>query len=286
MKSTVILWVSVLVLAGTVLSAPAPTSAQTHYLEVTIPVEGSVAVRPPIATYEWHTVTGSSDPAELRWILLPVVNNDYNAALDYIRTTPGAPEWSPWTAYAPPGAGTEWTSPPQAFGPYVFAVQGRDASGVPETEFDFSRNARQVRVSNRTTGPMLVVDGDLIDPIITAITTTPVVEVEADGSVPVVFCWNADASAYGGVVAGYRYGWDVLDPDDDNDPGWTSSFVPFVQETECSSQFVPVVGTHTFTVEVIDNDGYKSRVVIAITFATVSAEEQSWGALKAQYRRE
>jgi hypothetical protein len=276
--------VSVLILALMAIAGVA--SAQIHYLEITVPVETDFgpALRTAIATYEWQTVAGSSDPAEVRWILLPVTGSDFAGALDYIRTTPDAPEWSAWTAYSPPGAGTSWTTPPMDLGNYMFAVQGRDASGVPETEFDLARNARRVRVSNRSTGPMLTVDGDLIDPIVTATTATPVVEVTADGSIPAIFCWSADASAYGLTVTGYRYGWDVIDPEDDSDPGWTSGFVPFSQPVECSNALDPTVGTHTFTVEVIDYDGFKSRVVIAITYATVSAEESSWGAVKAFYR--
>jgi len=81
----------------------------------------------------------------------------FGATLDYIRSHPDAPEWSPWAPYASSDAG--WTSPPIFPGPYVFAVQGRDAQGVVEEELDESRNVRRVRVRYRTGGPILEVTG-------------------------------------------------------------------------------------------------------------------------------
>ena len=44
-------------------------------------------------------------------------------------------------------------------------------------------------------------------------------------------------------------------------------------------------GAHTFYVEVIDYDGFKSRVPIQITFTTsVPVESTTWGRIKADYR--
>ena len=36
----------------------------------------------------------------------------------------------------------------------------------------------------------------------------------------VEFEWFADASNYGNLIEGYRYGFNLLDPDDPDDPGW------------------------------------------------------------------
>ena len=145
--------------------------------------------------------------------------------------------------------------------------------------------AQPHHLASVTTGPLLTVDGDLISPIVTDSTATPPVEIELPAQMPVVFCWSADASAYGGVVTGYRYGWDVLDPDDDDDPGWVSGFVPFTQQTECSGGQSFTVGVHTFTVEAIDDAGHKSRAVVVMTVvAPIATEARSWGKVKASYR--
>jgi hypothetical protein len=278
-----------LLLAVAVVAAPAAGDqplAQPHFLEITIPVYNGFnpASRPPIAPYEWQTLEGSPDPAEVRFIMVSASNfsDNYAQTLDYIRNNPNAPEWSPWEPYAPPDVGTSWTSPPMDFGPYVFAVQGRDAQGAAEEEFDLTRNARYVRVVNRTTGPLLEVTGDLIDPIRSVTTTHPVTEVDEEAGTAISFCLTADASQYGGVVEGYRIGWDITDPDDDD--AWGMPFTPFPTPIVCSSPQIFMTGNHLFYAEAIDNDGYKSRVPILVHILPATPVEQTtWGNIKALY---
>jgi len=75
-----------------------------------------------------------------------------------------------------------------------------------------------------------------------------------------------------------------LEPDNDNDPGWEIPFTPFGQPEECSPVRVFNLGIHTFTVETIDNDGYKSRVRVEITYpGSTPVEETTWGRLKALF---
>ena len=38
---------------------------------------------------------------------------------------------------------------------------------------------------------------------------------------PLEFSWAANATGYAGLVTGYRYGWDVADVTNDDDPGWS-----------------------------------------------------------------
>lgn len=256
------------------------------YVEITVPLNTGLnpAHRTPVAVYEWQTAPGSDDPAEVRWILVPVAehNDDFNETENYIRNNPGAPEWSSWQSYVPPSTGTSWTSPEIAFGYYVFAVQGRDQFGTTDGEFALDRNMRRIVVSQRTTGPALTVTGDLIDDIITATTETPVTGIDVGSGTPLFFCWSATGDAYGLPVTGYRFGWDLLDPNDDEQ--WPMPFTPFGQETECSPEQVFIAGTHMFYVEVIDYDGFKSRVpiLVGITFPTPT-ESTTWGRVKSLY---
>jgi len=264
-----------------------PLVAQTEFLEITIPLQVGISppARTPIATYYWRTFAGNPDPVEVRWIMVSTANhdNDWYQTEDYIRNNPDAPEWSPWHPYSPPGVGTYWTSPPTPFGTYVFAVQGKGASGEVDEDFVLARNMRRVLISARTNGPVLTVTGDTIDDIITASTSTPVTEVGLAAGTPVSFCWTGDASEYGLVVVAYRYNWDVIDPDNDED--WDMPFTPFGQEQECSVDQVFNSGVHTFYIEIIDIDGFKSRVPIQITYSLLPVKNTTWGRIKALYPR-
>jgi hypothetical protein len=130
-------------------------------------------------------------------------------------------------------------------------------------------------------GPVLTVTGALIDDIVTSTTTTPVTVVDVAAGTSLSFCWSAAAT--GSPVVGYRYGWDILDPNDDE--AWPMPFTPFGQDIECSPAMSFVAGSHIFYVEVIDNDGFKSRVPIQIHItAPVPTESTTWGRIKSLYR--
>lgn len=263
-----------------------PSSAQAQLLEITDP---SCSISPnsvtPVYTYRWRTVEGSQDPSEMRFIILNthVFGDSYNQTLSYIRSNPDAPEWSAWTPYAPPDVGTSWTSAPLDYGSYVLAVQGRDAQGVADPAIDEGRNAVRLRIAQRVTGPLLTVSGDLIDPIQTTTIVTPVTEITVAAGTPLSFCWTADAGAYCGLVAGHRFQWDLLDPDDESQ--WDSGFVHLPEEGVCSPVTEFQAGTHTFHVEVIDNSGFRSRVPILVNVTgTTPTEQTTWGGVKAHYR--
>ena len=121
----------------------------TRYLIITVPVAEGVSpvTVSPITTFQWTTLSGNPDPAEYRHILVDTgaFGGSFLAAEDYIRNNPAAPEWCPWQPYSPPDTGTYWTTPWLPAGYYVFGVQGRDAAGNAEQEFDLA-NLRRVSV--------------------------------------------------------------------------------------------------------------------------------------------
>jgi hypothetical protein len=289
MNRRVFLWIAPLMIPPVMFAiCPFEASAQTpfRFLEVTVPHRTGLnpAVRTPVATYEWQTLPGSPDPVEVRSIMVPVVehNSSWNQTEDYVRNNPDAPEWSAWHPYAPPSTGTSWTSPPMDLGPYVFAVQGRDADSNSGGDFDLDWNMRRISVSNRITGPVLTVTGEVIDDIVTNVLTTPVTDVDLGEGTPVSFCWEARGEDYGLPVTGYRYGWDLADPDDDE--SWPMPFTPFPQPVVCSPDWSFTTGAHVFYVEVIDYDGLKSRVPIRVTVTgSVPVESATWGRIKSLY---
>jgi hypothetical protein len=275
-----------LVMVLLVFGADRPLVAQpsTEFLEITIPLRVGLnpAVRPPIASYWCQTYAGSPDPVEVRWIIEPLSNHndDWYETMDYIRNNPDAPNWFAWQPYSPPDIGTRWISPVVEYGFYLVAVQGIDDGGITDTDFSEDRNMRRVMVGSRATGPVLSVTGEHISEIITNRIDTPVTEIDLNGGTPVSFCWTADASDYGLIVVACRYDWDVVDPDD-----WDMPYTPFSGEEECSPEYVFDSGTHTFYIEVIDFDGFKSRVPIQVAYTLVPVENTTWGHVKALYKK-
>ncbi|MEJ2720033.1 MAG: hypothetical protein P8181_02670 [bacterium] len=240
------------------------------FLEVTIPACADLnpALVPPVTTYEWQTLDGAQDPDSVQWALVNAAyfNDSFDQTLDYIRNNPDAPEWHSWCQYnAPNDSGKFWTTPPVDFGRYVFAVHGWDVDTTACQEFEFGRNAVRVRVSQRTTGPLLTVDSDILAiPLTTATINTPVMVVNLPAGTPAEFCWTADASAYCGVVIAYRYGWDI--PNASNDAQWDVGWTPFDGSETCSPARIFYFGTHTFYVDVLDNSGLISRIPVKINY--------------------
>jgi hypothetical protein len=277
---------SLAIFATLLLVNAGPLHSQTgvRFLDITIPVHNAFnpCFVPPVFTYEWQTATGSADPDQVRFALVSTQPfGGYIQTVFYLRQTPNAPEWSSWMPYLPPVGGTSWTTPSTPIGDYIFAVQGKSSDGVSE-DLDELRNVMRIKVGNRDTGPLLTVTGDLIAPIVTIVTTTPVTDVNVAAGTPVTFCWTADASAYCGLVSGYRYGWDILDPDDDEQ--WEIDFTPLPPGGACSPPLSFHFGTHVFQIEVIDNSGYKSRVPIKLhILPPTSTKQTTWGKMKALY---
>ncbi|HEX5132179.1 MAG TPA: hypothetical protein VFX92_06815 [Candidatus Krumholzibacteria bacterium] len=137
--------------------------------------------------------------------------------------------------------------------------------------------------SNPVQGPVLTVTGLGITPIVTSGLNPAPVSVDIAPGEPVSFCWTADASAYGGVVTAYRWGRDIADPDDPDqyEIAWTA----FDGTETCSPGFAFFFGTHSFTIEVIDDGGNRSRAVITLRVVNpLPVEETTWGGVKALYR--
>jgi hypothetical protein len=224
---------------------------------------------PSIATYRWvaedfvNTNLESQEPDSVRWILHPVPSNDFPGGIKYVRDNPNSEEWSDWHNYrAPEDSGKSWTTPPTDLGTYVFAVQAKDEAGAVTPVFDEAFNVRRIRVSAKSTGPTLTVTNEFTGPIQTSVVNSPTVILDLPAGVPLQFTWSADAEGYGGLVSGYRYGWDIADLADPAQ--WEVDYTPFTTERAKSPTRTFFFGTHTFDVEVIDNSGARSRVEIKI----------------------
>lgn len=107
----------------------------------------------------------------------------------------------------------------------------------------------------------------------------PPLEITVIAGREIVLSWLGDASAYGGTIDAYRFGWDILDL---NDPEqWEIEFTPNVLSAVPRTFFF---GTHTFHVDVRDTDGNVTRGSFHyVTVQPTPVEERTWGGIKAVY---
>lgn len=214
--------------------------------------------------FKWKQFAHTGVPAQVRWIVLSAseFGDDFLATLQHIETHPNDPRWSAWVDYLPQhDQGTSWYSPFLADGRHVFALQSRTRRMIDD-ELDPDRNVRFLGVNRyQDHGPVVRLSGTFLDPIETT-GSHPLVITSLPGGTPIQYAWTADASHLGTAIASYRYGWDILDYEDDS--MWNVPFTPYDGSCRSSLPRTYFFGTHTFTLEVHDVEGNAARAEIKI----------------------
>jgi len=107
-------------------------------------------------------------------------------------------------------------------------------------------------------------------------TTADPIPVATDGGVEVAFTWST------AVWSEFRIGWDLVDPADPFDPGWTApGYDPLL--TSASATFT--AGVHTFTVEARDAVGGLTRGQFIVQVnPIVPVQAESWAGVQLRYR--
>jgi hypothetical protein len=244
-------------------------------------VPGNVSIMPHVSTFEWQAndyigdYSTRQDPDSVSWILEPLARHgdSWTETIDWIRDIPvDANEWGDWVPYGSrDGSGTSWTTPPINRGFYVFSIRAKDEAGAITPVFDETKNLRRVIVREINTGPVLTLKNPYFDWLLTATCTTPLSIAEIPAGVTIEFVFTADSGHYGGTVTGYRYGWDVANPDD---PGsWPMDWIPFpphAYNVPAQARAEPRTffsGSHKFRLEVID--GYERISCLELEVNTV-----------------
>ncbi len=140
---------------------------------------------------------------------------------------------------------------------YYFAVQARDADFNLTETFSRQTNVRFFKIIY-TSGPFLrIIEPALAYFSFVGTNLNPETRKVPPGA-KLEFRWRADASSYGGEIAGYRFGWDIVDPD-----AWDAPFVPGNRSCPVTSFYS---GTHTLYIEAVDLGGLlvRGRIVIEI----------------------
>jgi hypothetical protein len=250
-------------------------------VSVLIPLRNQLnpADLPPIATFRWRATDYIDDldaiqePESVQYALASTVpfGGDFVRTANHLLTPAGAGAWHPWVYYRAPGdSGKSWTTPPQSFGTYVFAVRAKDEAGAVTPVLDEISNWRRVRVSRRSTGPLFTLKNAYLGQVVTSSCSSPITILDLPSGVPIDFTLSARAEHYGGTVSGYRYGWDIADLDDPEQ--WETDFTPFTNANATVPARRFFFGTHTFTSEVIDNSGFCSRLEVKVNVVAFTLE--------------
>lgn len=169
----------------------------------------------------------------------------YDKVLDF-----DDPEWSPWIPYEPLQDDRKVQFPKQPDGEYfLFAVQVRDTAGAVSVGLGYQVEVGHVLIQGGSFRPAVT----LSEPFLPTVTSTEA-SYEIAGGQPINFSWTANAISYNGSIVSYRHGWDLIDPDDPNDPGWS---VPpgLSRQNLFDRERAFQEGVHTFYLRVEDDSG-------------------------------
>jgi hypothetical protein len=267
-----------------------PTPASTSFtattlaptVRITIPelrTTSSCISSAPVLIFGWKAIDpdGIDEvPAATRYIRLPVdkpdgfclTRGEFEAG-NYIAID--HPTWSQWRPYDPLDLKTHSVSYPQANvgDRFLFAVQARDVAGAETPTFTWDYNVRHVRISSSKI-PTIRISEPLLGSQ-TYVGTRTSRNFDIIGGLPLHFTWEADASEYAGLIDAYRWGIDIANRDDPNDPGWA---MPWGNTSAHWSSGVLSFdeGYHELFVEARDNSG--SRVSVSYLLSVIPVPER------------
>lgn len=164
-------------------------------------------------------------PVAYRYLLIPVANGQCLLRGEYRQAEPPLiraddPRWSPWIpADAPGDSGRSFRTPLLDLDwSFLFAVQAKDMAGAVTPTFEWSKNVLHFRTTGTKAPTLRVCETFLGCRTFTGKNDQASFNLVARQ--PLEFSWEGDANDYSGQIVAYRYGWNVVDPEDPNDPGW------------------------------------------------------------------
>ncbi len=131
---------------------------------------------------------------------------------------------------------------------YLMMAQVLDADGAASMDFTYGVSVINFRVSSNSYRPTIVMTEQFMGAY------THDTQTEIAGGQPLVFGLQANADQYGGHITSFRYGWDIADTADPNDPGWA---IPagMAEETILVPEHAFNEGMHTMTCQAVDTYG-------------------------------
>ncbi len=241
---------------------------------------------PPSASFGWTGTDPDFElgvPIKVRYMMKQIPYESAATTRDslYSLTKDSDPLWSDWLPYLadeeerrvtfsqiPAKEAGEWLY-------YIFAIQAQDTAGARNLDRNYQRNVVHFRIKEEVAPTIEVCDQFLGCRKSSKLGLAYAYDI-AQGQ-PLNFRWSANASWYGGVLEAFRYGWDVTDPDNDEDDGWQVSWGLSALHREAEEKSF-ASGQHTLLVQSIDNSGLKSSIEIVLNVVPVP-EPSSQGPL-------
>jgi hypothetical protein len=234
----------------------------TPTIEINVPPAQTVTacqLSARVLTFGWLGKDPDSEnlePEFVRYLLYPTDHCWTKTQFDRENPLAQVPEsaWGPWLRYdAPQDSGKTITLARQALlQNFFFAVQAQDGAGAVTPTFEWGVNVRHVQISD-TQKPVLTVTEKFLGSFQFS-SANGLQLFEIVSGQPLRFEWRADASQYAGVIDAYRFGWEVQDVNDPNDPGWAVGWGegPLFRRAGPKSFSQ---GTPNFVVQARDNSG-------------------------------
>ncbi len=239
---------------------------------------------PPSVTFGWSGADPDFDtavPTKVRYLWKParlpggnylMTEFDYNQNVEFVCSFKDS-AWSDWLPYKSKAeermvtfANQPQRDPQGRTIGYLFAIQAQDTTGAVSPDRTYARNVHNVVITSQKT-PLLTLQetylGMFQDVGLTGLHSFDI----AQGQ-PLNFSWTAEAESYAGIVMSYRYGWDVADPTNENDPGWAvQPGLSLLHRKSPQNAFS--TGTHTLTVQAMDNSNQVTRVTVILNVVPV-----------------
>jgi hypothetical protein len=149
---------------------------------------------------------------------------------------------------------------------YLFAIQAQDTAGATSVERVYGANVQNVFISPNVTPLLHVRERYLGQEEATGVNTIITFDI-AQGQL-LEFNWFAEGAHYAGLITAYRYGWDLTDSSDENDPNW--AVLP--GNTNLHRRAPPRsfgVGVHSLTVQCWDNSNQITRITYLLDAISV-----------------
>lgn len=188
---------------------------------------------------------------------------EYNRLVDQLVSFSDS-SWSPWIHYLPlpeqrlkSFEGTALDESGRQI-LYLFAIQAGDTAGALSVDRTYGRQVQNVFVSRGITPYLVMEETYLGRKAATGVNSSTTIDI-ASGQV-LEFSWVASADDYAGVIETYRWGWDIQDPRDPEDPNWAVQPGNTPQHRKSPKVSFPS-GTHTLTIQVTDNSNQLTRFV-------------------------
>ncbi len=196
-------------------------------------------------------------PAQYRYLFIPavwqgtIISNAYLYNL-YRQNliTDTNPAWSAWTTYPVDETARVLTFSGLAEGTHhLLALQVRDGEGHVSEGANYQVEVMNLAVRRSVYRPELYTDGAAL-----GWSGLPFVGYSVSPGQALSFSWTASAPHYNGVIVSSRYGWDLADVDDPDDPGW--SIDPGLTPVHFASPTRSFVsGRHSLWIRVVDECG-------------------------------